>query len=361
MNEMASARPERIVTVVSDIINRREEIFRLIWIVVVAGFALGFIVNLISTLLWEYTNWIWNSFATLLSVVILTGCIYWALKSYAGDIHQTVHFELLFPFRANHEMEALTGKYYKILPEFKRRTDALLKIDDEKILKIREDWQKFVAENQKSILEEHVPYLLLFLHDLAEFFIMDYLQDFTNKNMTGRANYQQFGWMRPSYQHQKFSLKEGLAPLSNANMFLKLLEPGDLPKKLLFLKGFSFNWQAQTAQTKAGKGFFEFISKYGKFKFLISPFPILMRRGWRDSSLISHYCHLLEEDTITIKVPFALEIDFRGIKIMRKEFREIYAPFLEDLVDYFQHNMDWQYCAQYDLERMVVEMAGREV
>lgn len=81
----------------------------------------------------------------------------------------------------------------------------------------------------------------------------------------------------------------------------------------------------------------------------------------RDGQLIARYCGALQEDVVAIKIPFMMTVDFRGLRPLRKKFSEKFAPWIEDLVEAIQHNIDWQHCAQHDLERMVVELLGKEV
>ena len=354
MDEKTSAKPERMVTLVSEIFNRREEIFRVIWIVVIAGTTLSFLTNILSNFIWEKTNKIIIIVASFIFVLILAYCIYYALKSYAGSIHQIVHFEILFPFRRSTEIEALSGSYYRILNEYQQRVRDFFANNAPETNGIAKEWEQFIEKNYKSLLAEKVPLLLQFLNDLAEFFIFDTLASFTKKYMTGQANYQRFGWKRPIYKRKIFT---GDKEISNfkTNLILRHL-PDRVPQNLIFLSGFEIRRKEKTGQKKDEFGYFEFTSEYGKIQFSINPFPVIMRQDSRDSQLISRYCHNSEQDTIAIKIPFALEIDFKGLKIVKKEFRDIYAPWLEDLIDYIQHNLDWQHCAQHDLERMVSEL-----
>lgn len=360
MNQIASARPERAIQIASDLLNRREEVKRFIWIVVIAGIALSFIINIFSTFIWENLNCLWVALITSILIIILGFCIYWAFKSYAGDVYQSIFFELLLPFRAYAELEALNGRYYKIIDsEFRRRTEFLLKCDKQIVTHIKEDWETVINRNLKTLEEKDVPHLLTFLHDLTEFFILTTLNNFSKKYMTLSANYQEFGWIRPVYKKKKYSFAKEMKAVKQSNLLFQLIKK-DVPKNLFFLDDFTFKHQPQSAQKKDGKSYFEFTSKYGNFRFTISPFPIIVPEGWRDSVLISRYCNTKEKDIRAIKIPFALEFNFRGVKIVSKEFRQIYAPLLEDLVNYFQHSLDWQYCAQHDMERMVVELLGKE-
>ena len=359
MDEKASARPERIVTMVSEIVNCREEIFRVIWVVVVAGAAVSFLTNILSSYIWEKVNKITVIISSIVFALILGYCISYALKSYARNIHQIVHFEIILPFRNSSELEALNGSYYKILTELQHRVNDFFATKVPEVNKISKEWEQFIEINYSSLLIDKVPLLLQFLNDLAEFFVFDTLVNFTDRSMTGQANYQRFGWKRPVYTNKTFKGNEQILAFKINLIFRHL--PDRVPQKLRFLNGINITRGERTGQKKDEFGFFEFTSKYEKIQFSISPFPIIMRQGSRDSQLVSRYCHNLEEDTITIKIPVAFEIDFKGLKIVKKEFRDIYARWLEDLIDYIQHNLNWQHCAQYDMEQMVVELLGREV
>jgi Ca2+/Na+ antiporter len=363
MDEIASARPERMVTMVNEIVNRREEIRRIILIVILAGIALSFIVNIMSNYIWDETNCFIIVISCFLFVMILGYCIYYASKSYAGDIKRMIHFEILFPFRRSEKIEALDGSYYKILTEYQQRVREFFAVEAPEVQKVAEEWKKIVTKNYKTLEVKEVPMLLQFLNDMAEFFIFDTLVNFTNKYLTGQANYQRFGWKRPNYKERdkikEFKRDEEIL-IFKTNLIFRYLP---VRKNLKFLDGFEIirKEKDKATQKKSEFGFFEFASKYGKILFAISPFPIIMGRDSRDTELISRYCHNLKEESIVIKIPFVLEIDLKGPKIIDPEFIDIYAPWLEDLIDYVQHNLDWQHCAQYDLERMAVELLGKEV
>ena len=115
-------------------------------------------------------------------------------------------------------------------------------------------------------------------------------------------------------------------------------------------------------QKKADAQYFEFIKiGHGRFRFTFSPFPIIMPVESRDVKVLARYSSLLKEDIIVIKLQFLLTVDFKGILMVRKRFIQNFAIWIEDMVDAINDNLDWQHCAQYDLERMVVELVGREV
>ena len=355
-----SSQTVRSLQITSELYNRNEEAKRFIWIVLIAGIALSFIINIFSTFVWESMGCLWIFIILSIGLIVLGCCIVWAFKSYAGDVQHTIFFELLLPFKGHAEIEALNGRYYKIIAsEFRRLTQSLLKGDQQIVAQIKSDWKSVIDRNLKTLEEKDAPHLLTFLHDLTEFFILTTLCKFSQKYMTQSANYQEFGWIRLVYPKKKYGFSDEMKALKENNLFFKHLKD-EVPKSLFFLEDFTFKHQPQTAQKKAGKGYFEFGSKYGNFRFAISPFPLVVPEGWRDSALIARYCGLAEKDIRAIKVPFAVELNFRGVKTVGDNFRKFYAPLLEDLVNYFQHSLDWQYCAQYDLERMVVELLGKE-
>jgi hypothetical protein len=357
MSETASGRPERPFEMGDEIIARRQEIARVIVLVFLAAAALNFFTGILASLIWEKYKlawWIWA-----LPLAILAVCGFFALWSYAGQISQRVHFEILLPFRRQPEMATAKGNYYKPLQELEQRVREFTEKKTPETAAVAKDWQELIEKNRRTIDIDKSPQLLPFLIDLAEFFIFDTLTHFGDVSLTAGARYTRFGWARPNYDSVVLKQDNELAVLRNNLLFRHL--PDLVPQGLRFLKGFAFRRQPMQGQTKKGAAYFEFVSQYGSVRFTISPFPIMMPMDSRDRQLIARYSGVLQEDVVAIKIPFMMTVDFRGLRPLRKKFSEKFAPWIEDLVEAIQHNIDWQHCAQHDLERMVVELLGKEV
>jgi hypothetical protein len=357
MSETGSGSPERPFEMGDEIIARRQEIARVILLVFLAAAALNFFTGILASLIWEKYKlewWVWG--LPLLTLVI---CGFFALWSYSGQISKRVHFEILFPFRCQSEMATAKGNYYKPLQEVEQRVREFFAKRTAETAAVAKDWQELIEKNQRTIVMDKSPQLLAFLIDLAEFFVIDTLAHFGDDSLTPGARYTRLGWVRPNYDSVVLRQDNELAVLRNNLLFRHL--PDLVPQGLRFLKGFSFNRKPMLDQKKKEAGYFEFVSQYGSVRFTISPFPIMMPDDSRDKQLIARYCKLFQEDIIAIKIPFMMAVDFRGLRPLRKRFSEKFAPWIEDLVEAIQHKIDWQHCAKHDLERMVVDLLGREV
>jgi hypothetical protein len=360
MSEIASGRPERLFEMADDLIARRQEIARAVWFGVLAAAALNFLAGILATLVWEKSGSTWLVW-TLPSVTLLA-CVFFAVWSYAGRISEQFHFEILFPFRRMPQMEAAKGIFYKPLEEFEQRVREFFEKKSQETTTVANAWKELIETELKTIEVKQHPQLLPllnFLIDLAEFFIFDTLVHFGENSLTPKARFIRLGWTRPNYDSVVLHQGKELVDMKSNLIFRHL--PDRVPQSLRFLKGFTFHRQPMKDQTKKGAGYFEFISQYGSVRFTISPFPIMLPIDSRDRQLIARYCGAMQEDIVALKIPFKLTVDFRGLRIMRKKFADMFAPCIEDLVDAVNHKIDWQHCAQHDLERMVVELLGKEV
>jgi len=357
MSETASGRPERPFEMGDEIIARRQEISQAISFGIIVAGALNFLAGILAALVWEKFGPIWLVWALPSLILMIFGLL--AVSSYAGQVSKRVHFEILLPFRHLPEMAIVKGNYYKPLQELEQRVREFSEKKTPETAAVAKDWQELIEQNRRTIEIDKSPELLKFLIDLAEFFIFDTLTHFGDISLTAGARYTRFGWARPNYDSVVLKQRNELAVLKNNLLFRHL--PDLVPQGLRFLRGFTFHRQPMQDQTKKGAAYFEFVSQYGSVRFTISPFPIMMPIDSRDRQLIARYCGALQEDIVAIKIPFMMAVDFRGLRPLRKKFSEKFAPWIEDLVEAIQHNIDWQHCAQHDLERMVVELLGKEV
>ena len=362
MEEISTRRPQRMIGMADELIARRQEIIRVILLVLLAAIATGFFTDIL-------TNWIAGDPITIVqkvilifSLVILIITIYFALRNYAGTITQKIHFEFMIPFKRDvAEMVIPSGEFYKPLAELKHRISLFLSSKSPEIADISKKWKETIEQNKKTIEDKNtISKLLKFLVDLGEFFIFDTLALFSNRSLSPKARYMPCGWVRPNYKSIALKQDKELMTLKNNLLFRHL--PDQVPQSIKFLEGFKFNRKPMEKQVKSDAQYFEFIKRgYGALRFTISPFPIIMPSNSRDVNLMARYCGLLPEDLVIIKIPFLLTVDFRGFLMIRKKFAQLFAPWIEDLVDAINDNLDWQHCAQHDMERMVVELLGREV
>lgn len=364
MSEITSGRPKRLFEMIDDLITRREEISRMIWLVVIAAAALNVLTGFIGAWAWEkYDNvwWLWTVPALILMIFVIL-----AVWSYAGRISNQVHFEILFPFRNAAQVETVKGNYYKPLAEFEQRVGEFFMQSSKETTAIAAEWKANIEKGRRTVLHSHSPHLLRFLNDLAEFFVFDTLVHFSKKSLSPGARFMRYGWVRPNYKSPMvFKRGAELSPLKTNLIFQQL--PDLVPQSMKFLKGFKLQRKplekidAGKDQEKKNAGYFEFVSGYGSVRFTISPFPIVMGGDERDAHLISRYCGLSKDNLIVIKIPFMMTVDFRGLRPLRKKFSEKFAPWIEDLVDAVEHNLDWQHCAQHDMERMVKELLKQKI
>lgn len=363
MDEISTRRPQRIFDMVDEIINRRQEIARVIFMVLLLALSMGFITNIC-------TGWIAGSPLTwaqkivlILAVSILVASGYCALRSYAGKINKNIIFEILLPFRQDPELKVPQGLYYKPLKEktLEHRIGQFLKKDRQEKTAILDYWQHIVNKEIKTIEDKDVPSaFLIFIIEFVEFLIFKTLADFADDSLSGKARFMLCGWVRPNYKATKMSVEKELKLIKENCIYREL--PDQAPKSIKFLKGFRFKRKPMQKQVKNDALYFEFVKRgYGSLRFTVSPFPIIMPVQSRDANIMARYCGALPDDLVVIKVPFKLTVDFRGFFMIRKHFANTFAPWIEDLVDAINDNLDWQHCAQYDLERMVVEMLPKEV
>jgi|GEM_PF-6672652 len=363
MDEISTRRPQRIFDMVEEIIHRRQEIVRIILMVLILALAMGFITNIC-------TSWIGGAplsnapkIALIISGSILFISAYWALRSYAGKINKRMHFEILLPLQRKPGMKVPQGLYYKPLKEktLDYWINQFLKKEREEKKEILEYWQK-IAEKEKQTIEdkERPSAFLLFIIELVEFFIFKTLDDLADDSLTPKARFMPSGWVRPNYKAISMTINKELKAMMENCIYREL--PDQVPKSIKFLEGFNFQRKAMTRQKKDDALYFEFIKRgYGSLKVTISPFPIIMPTNSRDACIMARYCGLLSDDLVVIKIPFMLTVDFGGFLMIRKQFGRTFAPWIEDLVDAINDNLDWQHCAQYDMERMMVELIGREI
>ncbi len=363
MDEISTRRPQRIFDMVDEIINRRQEIARVILLVLLLALAMGFITNIC-------TGWISGSplscgqrITLIIAAFILLISACFALRSYAGKINKRIHFEMLLPLQRKPDMKVPQGLYYKPLKEkiLDYWINQFLKKEREEKKEILEYWQK-IAEKEKQTIEdkERPSAFLLFIIELVEFFIFKTLDDLADDSLTPKARFMPCGWVRPNYKAISMTINKELKAMMENCIYREL--PDQVPKSIKFLEGFNFQRKSMTRQKKDDALGFEFIKRgYGSLRFTISPFPIIMPTNSRDACIMARYCGLLSDDLVVIKIPFMLTVDFGGFLMIRKQFARTFAPWIEDLVDAINDNLDWQHCAQYDMERMVVEMLPKEV
>jgi len=229
-----------------------------------------------------------------------------------------------------------------------------LKIKFKNQAEIAKEWESFIETKRQAISIEKTPQLLAFLSDLAEFLIFDTLVDFSKASLTPDARFRRFGWFRPNYVSRTLQLDKELVALKS-NLIIGHLSDR-VPQSLRFFDGFIFHRQSLQGQKKKDAGYFKFVSKRGMVLFIISPFPVMMPLGSRDVNVIARCCDTPKEELVVVKVPVAMTVNFRIPLVGYKEFIENIASWIEDLVNAVKQNLDWQHCAQYDLERMVVEL-----
>lgn len=359
MEEISTKQRERLIGMTDELIIRRKEILRLIMLVIVAALAMGFLTDI-------STNWLSENSSTQLqwiifiaSLVLLILCTIWALRSYAGDIVKKIHFEIIILFKNNEKMEVLSNAYYKPLKNLNSILQTFLSKDNAQITSLKKVW-KSIIESAKNINDQNEESLRLlkFFVDLTEYLVFNSLAEFVQKSTTKDACYMPMGWTRPNYKTKTFNEKK--INSFQSNFIISHLQ--NKPKQLKFLKGFMFRRKVMKKQKKSDAQYFEFIKiGHGRLRFSFSPFPVIMPFESRDVKLLARYSGLLKEDVIAIKLPFMLSIDFKGILMIRKKFIQNFAIWIEDMVDAINDNLDWQHCAQYDLERMVVELLRKNV
>ncbi|MBD3340192.1 MAG: hypothetical protein GF353_13855 [Candidatus Lokiarchaeota archaeon] len=371
MDEISTKQRERLIGMTDELLIRRKEILRLIILVIIAALAMGFITEIASSWLDGNTLTQIQKYIFGISAILLIICIIWALRSYAGDIVKKIHFEVIIPFHKNEKPKVFNNQFYKPLMPLKNSIpafiDELFKHENEHNQLILKAWKTLIVGGKREINDKTQEglELLKFLNDLTEFYIFTTLAHFTADSTTQKACYMPMGWTRPNYKTKTLKTKKGLKSLQS-NYIYKNYDK-KLPQQIRFLKGFRFRRHelpsiVNESQKKTNAQYFEFKKNFhGNLRFSISPYPILMPDESRDVKLLARYNGILPEDQIVIKIPFLLNINFRGILMIRKKFISNFAIWIEDLVDTINDNLDWQHCAQHDLERMVVELLGREV
>ncbi len=371
MDELSTRRPTRLIGMTDELLIRRQEILRLIFLVVIAALAMGFLTEMVSSCIagnsLNQAQWI----SIIISFILLIISILWALRSYAGDIVNKIHFEFVIPFRKTPELTVFNNQYYKPLQPLKNSVPSIIhelfKEEKQQNKPILQGWANLIAGEKREINDKtpEMLHFLKFLIDLTEFHIFDRLAHFTQDSTTQKACFMPMGWTRPNYETKTLKKDDELAPLQSNFIFANL--PQQVPKQIRFLTGFKFKRFEMPAtpgeaQKKKNAQYFEFKKRwYGSLRFSISPYPIMLPAKSRDVQLLARYHGVFPDDQIVIKIPFLLNIDFKGILMIRKKFIQNFAVWIEDLVDEINDNLDWQHCAQHDLERMVVELLGREV
>jgi len=357
MSEGISERSKRLFQFTDDVDARRKEVSEVLLLVFVAAAAVNFLTGLLTSYVWDKSClawWVWALVSTVLAIYSFFA--FWA--KYARSIKGQFHLELLLPLRRQPKIEAVKGNYYTPLHQFDLRVREFFaqKAQDkvQKQAEIIKEWESFIETNHRTISMEKTPKLLAFLNDLAEFLIFDTLVDFSKASLTPHARFTRFGWVRPNYVSRALQLDKELVALKS-NLIIGHLSDR-VPQSLRFLEGFIFHRQSLQGQKKKDAGNFQFVSKHGSMLFTISSFPVIMPLGSRDVNVIARYCGIPTEELVVIKVPVAMTVDFRVPLIRYKDFIENIATWIEDLVNAVKQNLDWQHCAQHDLERMVVEL-----
>ncbi len=354
MHEFATRRPNKMLSIAPELMNRRDEIKKVILLTFVLAFLMGLAINIMTT--WIQNCLVAQIVLCVLALSAIAICLYYVLKKYVGEIENKIFFEMVVPLLRQQDLKVpFKEKCYKPIEEMELRVREIGEKDTREINILKKNWTEFIKKNRTIDDKDKPSPLLKFLIDLAEYLIFNTLEDFTRKSTTGSARFMVYGWNRPNYTTDILKQSDELSPIKNNLIFRHL--PDSIPQSIKFLKGFVFKRKPMEHQYKDDAPYFEFIKPdAGAIRFTISPFPIIMSDESRDKNLISRYCDTPLEDFVLFKIPFLLSIRFKGFKMINKSFLQEYAPWIEDLVDAINNNLDWQHCAQHDMERMVVEM-----
>lgn len=363
MSEIIPKSRSKVFNVVDELISRRQRLFELIVIITIAAILINFISGILASYVYEHiqgTSCFW--ILITISSLLVFSVIFSAAKIYVGTIKENIHFEIFLPLKNEKTFIIPIGKYYKILHDCHQRVAELTKADNDIKKKIDKEWLQFISQKGYSIDPESIPTLYRLLVDLSEFLVLNTLIAFTEKKASPIALFRTGSLAEPVYSPliEEYTLDRELVELKE-NLFYKHLY-STVKTKIKVLKGYQFYRKAFTERKRTGAAFFEFSGKNNKIRFTISPFPFVVSPAARDLQILARYCELPAEKIIGIKIPFMLTLEFKGFGIVTKKTNERIAPWIENLVEYFQENLDWQYCAQQDLERMIVElMSGKTV
>jgi len=342
------------------LLQRRQEIFRLILLVLCAAALMSFGMGIAVS--WVAEVYVLNIWMIVVPTAVLALVLIVASRSYAGRVNKEFQIEIMLPFASQVNMTPLGGWYYKPLKQFQMRSRQFLSRENNDAKKVAAQWRSMVKNKTQTLDLQEQPEcesITRFIIDFAEYLVLHTVIRFTQKAFSGGSRYTRFGWTRPTLTKEEETLTDHNLAAFKGNVIVDVLTD-DLSKSFPFLAGFKLHRKPFEKQKKGFGQHFELVSRHGRIKFTLSPFPILMPPS-RDLEIAARYCQTEPEKMILIKVPVLMKVDIGGFRALGTGFTKLVVPWIEELVERMHHDLDWQYCIQHDLERMVVEMMrGRE-